>query len=392
MNKSAEYSLFENYIFNRIKKTAYRGYHISQHNRLPFDKVKTILEVIHKYAEEEKFIIHIGDYKGKKQKDARLYYEIVNELNQKLGQITINSLKKNIFPDLHRMGLIERYDKNDLPLDPYRRSIVHKVKLSEQSLYFLQSSIKEQYKIYINAIEKIVPEHLLNELFELLYNKFETISVFEYMLIVSDSTINTADKIKLIEAYRQLKKHKQITILSTIKTYCEQINKQSQNKTQKRDFGNWYNEALQTFNILNQTVYFKTFRKTTLMLGLSQEGLEFLITRSQKQKDEYFKWHQIAPNKGYELHHIVPISYATSKKQLERVDHYKNLIYIQSKTHKKIPKQNNYYIKLTQHNQSVFIVNPDNPDDKINITEAILIKATNLKDMIQYNIDLLERI
>jgi hypothetical protein len=138
-----------------------------------------------------------------------------------------------------------------------------------------------------------------------------------------------------------------------------QINKKAKNKKEKRDFGNWYNESLQIFNLLNQTVYFKTFKKTFLMLSLSQEIIEKYNQRSQKEKEKYFEWHKVNREKGYELHHIVPLYMATNRKQMEMIDNHKNLIYIPAKLHRKIPddthiqlyfKENKFYLKKPHDN------------------------------------------
>ncbi|GAA9702145.1 hypothetical protein VN0009_04810 [Helicobacter pylori] len=43
----------------------------------------------------------------------------------KKNQVTQDSLRKNLFVDMHRMGLIERYNKNKEPTNPYIQSNIN---------------------------------------------------------------------------------------------------------------------------------------------------------------------------------------------------------------------------------------------------------------------------
>ena len=381
---------FKEYILNRIKKDDYRGFHLSQHNRLPFDKVLKFLTIIYEIAKDEKFNIHIGDWKGVKQKNCDTYYKIVQKINDATEQCTVNSLKKNIFPDLHRMGLLERYDKNGNLVPQYVKAHIYSVKLSENAVEFInEKEIRRQYKIYIESTEKIL-EPIFDELFYLLYNKYDAINVYEYMYIISDPSLETNEKISLINNFRKLKKIEQTQISEDIKKEFQQINKSAKNKSEKRDFGNWYNESLQVFNLLNQTVYFKTFRKTFLMLSISQEAYEFIATRSQQEKEKYFEWHKVSKKEGFELHHIYPVYYATTRKQLELIDNHKNLIYIKSSTHKEVSKNKNL-VRLEYKENKIFLTNPNN-NKSIDITRDVIVDINNIQEMLKYNSKILNSI
>ena len=244
--------------------------------------------------------------------------------------------------------------------------------------------------MYIESTEKLL-EPILDELFYLLYREFDSINVYEYMFVVSDEKLTTQEKIDLIKSYRRLKKVQRTKLNQKILQVFEKINKKAINKRYKRDFGNWYNESLQIFNLLNQTIYFKTFRKTILMLSISQEALEFIATRSQKQREKYFEWHNVKRTEGYQLHHICPISYATTRKQLELIDNYKNLIYISNKAHSKIPHDNNLFIKLNVKDGKILLVDPTN-GKSLDITNNILVNKKHIKDMLRYNRKLLAKI
>lgn len=388
MNKNK----FLQYISQRIKRDDYRGFHLSQHNRLPFDKVLIILKTINEIAGNQKFKIHIGDWHKQKQEGCETYYKIVDTLNKKIGQCTVNSLKKNIFPDLQRMGLLNRYNNKNQLIDKNKKESVSKVELNWLALKFIaERKPRIQYKIYVETTEKLL-EPILDGLFYVLYKEFETINIYEYMLIFSDANINTSKKIELIKSFRILRRTDIIKTLKEIKNIFVKLNKEAEDKIKKRDFLNWYNEALQTFVLLNQTVYFKTFRKTFLMLSISQEALELTRKRSQKQRAKYFIWHKVKGKEGHQAHHICPINYARTKNELEFLDNYKNLIYISDSTHLKIPHDNNLYIKIFLKDDRLFLLDITNPTNKIEITNDVILNPKNIKKMIEYNQKIIDTI
>jgi hypothetical protein len=379
---------FFDYLKQRIKRSDYRGYHLSQHNRLPFEKICYLLETIYNNIKDKKIKIHVGDWKEIEQNCSE-YYKIIKEINKsKDFSCTVNSLKKNIFPDLVVMGFLDRFDKNNTLVLGDKRSEIYYVKLSDLAVSFAnEKSLLKKYKIYINAVEKLV-EPILEELFMILFKEFDSVNIYEYTFILSDPNLTTDQKIDLIKEYRRLKKVQQASIISYIQKEFQEINKKARDKTEKRDFMNWYNESLQVFNLLNQTIYFKTFKKTILMLSISQEILEFVASRSQKEKELYFEYHNVSKKDGYQLHHIYPISYATSRKELELIDNHKNLIYISDKIHSKIPR-NNTFIKIEWIKNKLFLVDPLSKE-RIDITNDCLLNRTKISELLEYNNKLIE--
>lgn len=287
------------------------------------------------------------------------------------------------------MGFLNRYNPKGGLVSPDKRETIDSASLTKFALDFInEKRPRKQYKMYIEATEKLL-EPILDELFYLLYKEFESINVYEYMFIVSDEKLSTQEKTDLINSYRRLKKIQRTKINQDILKIFKDINKKAVNKRFKRDFGNWYNESLQIFNLLNQTVYFKTFRKTVLMLSISQEALEFIATRSQKQREKYFDWHNVKRVEGYQLHHLCPLSYATTRKQLELIDNFKNLIYISDKAHLKIP--HDLFIQIRAKNGRILLMNPIDKNF-LDITNEIIIDKKHLREMVQYNEKLLEKI
>jgi len=383
-------SKFFDYLKQRIKRPDYRGYHLSQHNRLPFEKICYLLETIYNNIKDKKIKIHVGDWEGVKQNCSE-YYKIIEEINKsKDFSCTVNSLKKNIFPDLAVMGFLDRFDKNNTLVLGDKRSEIYYVKLSDLAVSFAnEKSLLKKYKIYINAVEKLV-EPILEELFMILFKEFDSVNIYEYTFILSDPNLTTDQKIDLIKEYRRLKKVQQASIIFYIQKKFQEINKRAKNRTEKRDFMNWYNESLQVFNLLNQTIYFKTFRKTILMLSISQEILEFVASRSQKEKELYFEYHNVPKKDGYQLHHIYPISYATSRKELELIDNHKNLIYISNRIHSKIPR-NNTFVKIEWIQNKLFLVDSVS-NKRIDITNDCLLNRTKISEILEYNNKLIEKV
>jgi hypothetical protein len=126
------------------------------------------------------------------------------------------------------------------------------------------------------------------------------------------------------------------------------------------------------------------------MLSISQEILEFVASRSQKEKELYFEYHNVPKKDGYQLHHIYPISYATSRKELELIDNHKNLIYISNRIHSKIPR-NNTFVKIEWIQNKLFLVDSVS-NERIDITNDCLLNRTKISEILEYNNKLIEKV
>ena len=67
------------------------------------------------------------------------------------------------------------------------------------------------------------------------------------------------------------------------------------------------------------------------------------------------------------------------------------MIYINNKTHSKIPHDNNLFIQLATKGNRILLVNPTDKSF-LDITDGILINKRHLNEMIKYNEKLLEKI
>ncbi len=364
-------NLFLQYITNRVQQENYRGWHVSQHNRYDMDDIKKILTAIYGVVGKNLFAIPPGDYKKDidLQTDFEQYKEIVGRVNEKIGKGTINSLKKNFFPDLDKMGFLKR---EKIRPASFNRKTLHG-QLTPSAVEFIKtSSLIKEYHIFTKAIDKLFGNKIshLAEVISRSDYRTEIISIYELMFILSDDNENL-DKIELLSSYRVLKKDQHKKVIHLLKKYADP-NNFSGDKTEKRDFHNWKNQSQQIMTLLKTTVYFqvevnKGFRLNTGKTGFFRPTMQ----RSPIRKREYFLFHSVAKKPRFELHHIIPIALARNKAEARLIDDHLNLIYIHKNTHKEFSRNQNKNVVLAiDPNKATFS----------NIDKTHHIKAINSKD------------
>ena len=194
---------FLQYITTRIEDENYRGIQCSQHNRITYEYIKNLIKIIFDVAETYPFNIHVGDDNGERQEGAELYYQIVEEIKNSTGKGTINSIKKNTFPDLSRGGLLNRYDREGNLIDgTFGRTNVSSVCLSNLALQFIKANTEfEKRRIYTDFIDKLT-RTISIELVQLLTDyDFGQIDILEFMYILSDDRAGIGLKEKVIYWY-----------------------------------------------------------------------------------------------------------------------------------------------------------------------------------------------
>ncbi|NLB54488.1 MAG: hypothetical protein GX811_01745, partial [Lentisphaerae bacterium] len=331
---------FLQYITRRVLDADYRGHQCSQHNRLTFDYFNTVITTIYEVASDRSFGIHVGDDMGDVQSDAHTYYAIVANIKNIAGKATINSLKKNTFPDIARMGFLNRDNKKDGLIDETldRRKSVYRVSLSETGVQFALASTYDKLKLFTAGID-VLTKNTASELVELLMlNDFgiESISILEYMYILSDDRdeISLNDKTRYLISYRSLSGRQKEQVDELLKQFCRPLNrKEWGDKTLLCDYSNWKNESHQIFGLLANSTYFKV-ESGVLVANTGNFGM-FLpgTVRGSRGKSEYFIKHRVQRTLGFELHHIIPFSAAQNKSQTLWVDDFKNLIYLGKSKH-----------------------------------------------------------
>src|SRR3989338_8074069 len=147
------------FVESRIKYEKYRGSRSSQHNRYIMQQVVDILRLFDQYAPNQKLMpIRTTDISKRPHNTAEeaTYAQFCNDAKEKTKGITSkkgigtqDAMRKNLFPDLQRMGLIVRYDKNNNPTDPFSKQSVKYVSLSDKGQKLINGkTILEQYFIF----------------------------------------------------------------------------------------------------------------------------------------------------------------------------------------------------------------------------------------------------
>lgn len=389
---------FTRYITDRVASDDYRGFQCSQHNRLTFDYFSKLITAIYEIAGNRVFEIHVGDDNGEMQPQAHTYYEIVERVKRDVGKGTINSVKKNTFPDIARMGFLDRYDQHGKITENTTRPRVYSVGLSDLGVKFAQATAFEKIKLFTDGID-ILTRNTASELVELLYlNDFgiDYIDILEYMYILSDDRdeISTNDKLRYLLEYRKLSPIQQQSINENLRLFCNPQNRRAfDNKTLLRDYGNWKNESQQIYGLLANSTYFKVDR-TRLILNTGNTGLfDATTNRGAKAKTDYFKNHRVLRTPGYDLHHIVPFSKAQTKSDAVYIDDYKNLIYLKEQKHEEftIAGSKHVIMRYAQNNASLLFLDFDNTFILVDVEKDALVSKELLPRVKEYNEELLRK-
>lgn len=221
---------FINYIVERVYSNEYRGVQCSQHNRLTFNYFSNLISIIYNVAGENTFDIHIGDDNGSRQPNAQTYYQIVDLIKQKVGKGTVNSVKKNTFPDIARMGFLNRYDQSGNKIvEGASRAVVYSVSLSSLGCKFAKATAFEKIKLFTDGVD-VLTQNTASELVEILYLNdlgIDYIDILEFMYIFSDDRkgITTNDKLRLMLEYRHLSTYQKSQLDEKLKLFCNPNNR-----------------------------------------------------------------------------------------------------------------------------------------------------------------------
>lgn len=398
---------FLSYIVDRIQDDNYRGIQCSQHNRLSYSYFKSLIQTIYDKAGDKRFYIHIGDDNGIRQSEAAIYYGIVDSIKAKVGKGTINSVKKNTFPDLARAGFLYRFDKHDEKIiesfavgedkTGQKRDSVRAVQLSPLGVRFATAQTEFERRKYYTDMVDVLTKSAAAELVELLStdDRFDTISLSEFMYILSDDreNIHYNDKLLYLTEYRRLTQEQQTRLSALLRLYCTPERNHGP-KTAARDYHNWKNESQQIFGLLSNSTYFKVVDEQ-LLLNNGQYGLFVQkAERRQKPKDAYFKYHHISKQAGYELHHIIPFNRAQTQSDAQWIDDERNLIYLSSAKHAEFTATQNSNVRTSYTRPILSFLQLDTIDKIISVdidNEDAIVAKDRINDMVEYNRRLLEK-
>ena len=348
------------FLVNRVLSNDYRGIQISQHNRYSKEEIFIILQEIYNIAGSDLLQIRTTDLSKRANNipEEERYAELVSNINKKIGRCTQDSLRKNIFVDMHRMGLIKRYNEQKKELGPFDSGIKKFVSISNLGIEIIQNcnDIFKQNILYTRALENIMngfAENIFNIVLTLGSNYISQNELLFGTFLhkkINGHYYSHDDIIDFIKEFRSLSKYQKKEVIKIIKCYCNPDNF-NKSKLEKRDWHNWLNETQQIFTLFSQTIYFDWNKnKNRIYIRIGKNGLyedNNKLKRSISEKQKYFEEHKISKTVGFELHHIVPLCWAKSISDFQILDNWKNLVYIDAYSHSKITQNNNSNVKLS---------------------------------------------
>jgi hypothetical protein len=391
------------YIANRIKHPNYRGNHLSQHNRYNFDKTIKILSCLNKYIPKKQFMhIRTTDISKRPANLAceRQYAQFCEEAKEISGIGTQDAMRKNLFVDFHRMGFIERFDKNKNLLNPYEGKSVSYIRLSDLGLSLIDSkNIKNKYFIFAKGLDNVFNGIIAN-LIDIL-RSCKKLSIYEFMFFVTAIDIAkskfpfslTQEKaIRLIRIFNSLSRIQKKSLIEQVKKELNPKNYDG-NKVDKKDFHNWKNESQQILTLLRETPYFE-IRDENISLSTDKDFKDVLIKRLNRSLDEkqlYLQKHEITQQiKGFELHHIVPLSWSESIGHFKLLDKWKNMLYIDGFSHAKITQNQNRNVILSAQNSDLILSDFQSDKVVLKIDKNVAYLKSLQKIMLDYNDELLK--
>jgi len=391
------------FIDSRIRNEKYRGVPSSEHNRYVMTQIITILELLDKYAPDQSLMaIRTTDISKRPENNFEeiSYAQFCNEAKRKVGIGTQDAMRKNLFVDLHRMGLIIRYDKNKEIIDSFSKQRVKFVSISNQGLKLIKAkNILDKYFIFSKGIDNLVGGYI-DIILDILRDKeygIDKISIYEYMFFVSaigtesSFNINTDKAVELIKEYRNLTPIQRRSVIETLKTELNPKN-YSGTKKNKRDFHNWHNKIAQVYYLLNQTVYFEV-RGEQLVLKGGQNSFDEAVTRldrSLNEKYQYFVKQKVSKTLGFELHHVVPLAWSENIHHFKMLDKWENMVYIDALSHTKITQNKNRNVVLDVIKDDISLSDFSKNEVYLKYKENILYTPTNKDIMKNYNQELLK--
>lgn len=252
------------FLADRVASNDYRGIQCSQHNRYDINVVFIMLDELYKVAGENKMIIRTADLKNRpmnlpEESDYAIY---VNNLSRKLGRCTQDSVRKNLFVDLHRMGLIERYNSKGVKLAPYESGTKKYVRISALGIDFINAghTMLERQLRYTRAIDTLT-KGLADQLLSIAeLDGIISETEFQFFFSFCGETLNNHrytpnELMDFIKEFRRLSRYQREYAVKTVKEYCSP-KAFAGDKTHKRDFSNWLNETQQIFMLMSQTAYY----------------------------------------------------------------------------------------------------------------------------------------
>lgn len=382
----------------RLTDDKYRGDVSSQHNRYTRDEMVTILRLLDKYAPNQSLMpLRTTDLSDRPENlpEEETYARFCAEAKETIGKGTQDAMRKNLFVDFHRMGLIIRYSRPGIANDPYAgREVKNRfASLSDRGLRLVQAeTIDEQFYIFSRAVDILLGGFIATLLRLLRDSDFELkhIEIHEFMFFVSAVNSPTSFNIgfercvALMRSYRNLARTQRRSVIDTLRVELQPENFPG-DKTAKRHYDNWHNKAAQIYHILDQTVYFESRKRGREKLLFLRRGR----VRSFGQKMRYFQNHSVSRTPGFELHHVVPLGWSESEEQFKLIDNWRNMVYIDGYSHAKITQNRNRNVVMTAQEEDILLSDYSEGEIYLKNKENLLYSPDKQGVMLTYNKELL---
>jgi hypothetical protein len=388
------------FIEERIKDKNYRGNISSQHNRYDMEDVIYILKQLNEFAPNKELMqIRTTDMSKREEvyADEVIYEKFCNKIKEKLKIGSQDAMRKNLFVDFNRMGFIERYDKNKLIIQPFKKSKIKYVSLTDFGIKLIREPIiSNQLYIYSKGIDNLLGG-FITILLDIFYNYSEIkyISDDEYTLFVSAVDANTNYKKTISECYDLIMSYRTLSRVQkkqTIEFLKKELNpkKFCGNKTEKRDFHNWENKNQQIIHLIKQTKYFDySDNKLSLKCQYDNVTNNTKMKRSKSVVAEYFCKHKIDKTIGFELHHVIPLVNAETDEQYKLYDNWENLVYIDGGKHSIITQSKNKFIIMSNEAENILLSDYFDEQIKLINKKNVLYNVSLINEMLDYNKKLL---
>lgn len=386
-DKISEKNEFLFFLYRRIISSHYRGATTSQHNRYTFEELRFLLQNINK---QDNFLAVPPGDSGNFPAGYQGYIDYAQEFSNKFGKRNSeNTIKKNIFPDLERMGFILREKEG--------RSIIS-VSITQKGERFLSANEIETKLIFSGAINKI-SDNWVEYIISIIANSdFDYLTKNEIMFIVSaigckyEYSVNQSTAIELIRSYRSLSSKGKKRVVKILEDKMTPSNFHG-TKTEKKDFHNWKNKIEQFIHLLKMGLlleYNEYTERISLRAEIEYNGEHLNVIkkkRSQEEKKNYFQEHNI--NKldyiGFELHHIIELSAATTLEELACIDSWKNLIFIDGQSHNRITQSRKELYNFNFNENVIILDDSFGNEQKLVYEQNIAIKKEKLCEIKKYN-------
>lgn len=403
------------YISERIKDNNYRGDVSSQHNRWTFDDLVFVLGALQKHMRGNALIQIRTTDKSKRPANVNAEFDFASfcdEVVAQIGKGTQDAMRKNWFVDWHRAGWIERYNNKMEKVEPYDRSQISYVKISNEGKKLLSNApLTDRYFIFSKGID-VMYNGTIEVLLDLFRNygvKYIDMQEFTYFVTGVSSrgsfAVSRERCVELLHAWRRLTSLERRSIDDYLSKQLAP-SKSAPSKTEQRDYHNWINKTQQTFSLLRQTAYFEQVPHNNhshldrlYYLGNDDSaGKEFSerdvrrLNRSLQQKDEYFTKHSVSKCRGFELHHIVALAWAESQHEFKLLDDWRNMIYIDGFTHAQITQNRNRNVRMEAVSpENLKLIDYSGSAVNVRNPENALYDKRHLPTMLKYNSELLEQ-